>query len=209
MRRTRRWPRRRAGRRRGSVRWAFQGAGWFVQKSFFSNKSNFLKKIFAARQSEVKAAAQDGGACDLVISNYALSELSVSLQWAYAERLVFDARRVYATVNFHHKHEAGNFGAVMGELEGRGYEVDQYAEVPQTDEQRRNTVVVAVAPPAEADGGPADGGPADGGGRRRRPGPADGGPAAEPAAAGMSVSQLREMRRKNKARLRALAAEEA
>ena len=146
----------------------------------------------------MKAAAQDGGACDLVISNYALSELSVSLQWAYAERLVFDARRVYATVNFHHKHEAGNFGAVVGELEGRGYEVDQYAEVPQTDDQRRNTVVVAVAPPAEAGKPGAE--TADG---------ADGGPAAEPAAAGLSVSQLREMRRKNKARLRALAAEEA
>ena len=155
-----------------------------------------------ARQSEVKAATQDGGACDLVISNYALSELSVSLQWAYAERLVFDARRVYATVNFHHKHEAGNFGAVVGELEGRGYEVDQYAEVPQTDDQRRNTVVVAVAPPEESEAvrPGADTTMVDG---------ADGGPAAEPAAAGLSVSQLREMRRKNKARLRALAAEEA
>ena len=56
------------------------------------------------------------------------------------------------------------------------------------------TVVVAVAPPAEAG----------------RPGAetADGGPAAEPAAAGLSVSQLREMRRKNSARLRALVAEE-
>eukprot|EP01045_Picozoa_sp_COSAG04_P016370 COSAG04_NODE_1361_length_7086_cov_30.584800_1_plen_84_part_10 len=47
------------------------------------------------------------------------ARFGVSLQWAYAERLVFDARRVYATVNFHHKHEAGNFGAVVGELEGQ------------------------------------------------------------------------------------------
>lgn len=62
----------------------------------------------------------------------------------YAERLVLDAKRAYFTVNFHHKHDADNFEGVIQGLNERGYEVDQYKEVPQTDNQGLNTVVVAV-----------------------------------------------------------------
>jgi hypothetical protein len=94
----------------------------------------------------VPPAAEDGGPCDLVISNYAVSELSVSLQWEYAERLILDAKRGYFTVNFQHKskQDSGNFGRVINALDDRGYEVDQYAEVPQTDDKGLNTVVVAT-----------------------------------------------------------------
>lgn len=97
----------------------------------------------------VRPAAQDGGPCDLVISNYAVSELSVSLQWEYAQRLILDSVRGYFTVNFQHKHGSGNFRRVITSLHERGYEVDQYDEVPQTDDKGLNTVVVAVLPPLD------------------------------------------------------------
>lgn len=99
-----------------------------------------------AEIESVRPAAQDGGPCDLVFSNYAISELSVSLQWEYAQRLILDSKRGYFTVNFHHKHDSGNFGRVIASLRERGYQVDQYDEVPQTDKEGLNTVVIATLP---------------------------------------------------------------
>lgn len=99
----------------------------------------------------VLPAAQDGGPCDLVISNYAVSELSVSLQWEYAQRLILDSKRGYFTVNFNHKHDSGNFGRIIASLRETGYTVDQYDEVPQTDDKGLNTVVIATLPPPDPD----------------------------------------------------------
>lgn len=111
-------------------------------------------RVVGALEGEMNSvlpAAEDGGPCDLVISNYAVSELSVSLQWDYAQRLILDSKLGYFTVNFHHKHDSGNFDRIIASMREKGYAVDQYNEVPQTDDKGLNTVVIARLPPPDPD----------------------------------------------------------
>jgi hypothetical protein len=75
------------------------------------------------------------GVCDLVLSNYAISELSPALQWAYADRIILNAERGYYIVNYRHEQQSslgGNMERVWQALEERGYKIKRQAEQPQS-----------------------------------------------------------------------------